>query len=226
MLLYRKKNFFILILGLIFIFIYKNSYATATSNIANILQKKYNSIHCLSTKYIQKLKNHISHEITTRKGDIFVMKKEGITKIRWNTIYPEKEYLFIDNNLVIDYLPSDNIAYKYHLKDVADSRAILNLISGRINISREFSITKDREEEDNTIKYKLIPHNPEPNMVLVYIWVHKKSKLISKIEIIDFFGNTNTISFKDMKINTKLPHNIFIFKANKGTKILEGTPGQ
>ncbi len=222
--LYSKKIF--IVIFFVFFILFNLYVDYGNCNIANELQNKYNKIHSLSTNYIQKLKNHVSHEITIRKGNIFVLKDKNNIKIRWDTIYPETEYLFINGNLVIDYLPSDNIAYKYHLKDVADSRAILNLISGKINISQEFSITEESKENGDITRYKLIPHNPEPNMVLVYIWVNNKTKLISRIKIIDFFGNTNTISFKDIKINIPLGRDIFIFSPKKDTTLLEGTPGE
>ncbi len=193
-------------------------------NIGLILQKKYNEIHSISTEYIQELTNHLSHETTIRKGKIFILKKKGTLKIRWETISPEKEILFVSGDVVWDYIPGDNIAYKYRLKDVADSRTILDLISGKINISREFVLSKEDISKGPYKKYKLIPHRPEPNMVLVYLWISREN-LIHQIEIIDFFGNTNTITLKNTVINQGLDPGLFVFRPNKDTQILEGVPG-
>jgi outer membrane lipoprotein carrier protein len=102
------------------------------------------------------------------------------------------------------------------------SKTILELITGRINLKNKFNIIKD-EDSTQPLKYKLIPKNPEPNMVLVYIWLNKNN-LIKKINIIDFFGNENIITFENTIINPKIEDNLFWETPPEDVEVLEGRP--
>jgi len=191
-------------------------------DISDIIQKKYMSIKALKTDYFQILKNRSTKQENKRQGKIFCKKATGYIKIRWETHWPEEEILIITKNNIWDYFPEDKLAYKYKLTEMEQSKTILELITGRINLKNKFNIIKD-EDSTQPLKYKLIPKNPEPNMVLVYIWLNKNN-LIKKINIIDFFGNENIITFENTIINPKIEDNLFWETPPEDVEVLEGRP--
>ncbi len=214
-----KRSYFFSIIILILII---PSYAMG-KDISKILLNKYKDINSIKTNFQQILKNRSTKEQEKRSGIIYIKKIKGIIKIRWETYFPEKEILIITKTNIWDYFPEEKLAYRYKLREIEQSKTILDLITGNIDIKNKFRIIKDQSDDFGT-KYKLIPKNPEPNMVLVYLWLNKED-LITKIDIVDFFGNENIIIFKDTKINPNIDNDLFWKKPPSNVKILQGHPG-
>lgn len=219
-----KRTFFVNFIILLFFFTILNA---QDQNIGDKLLQKYKTINVIQTYFDQILKSKTTKQEEKRNGIIICKKEKDILKVRWEIQNPENEILIINGETIWDYFPEDKIAYKYKLSKIEQSRIIFDLISGRLNIKEKFTIELENNKENNTlIKYKLIPNNPEPNMVLVYIWVDRDN-WIRKIDIIDFFGNENIISFKDIKSNLPLTDkNLFWEFPPKDIQIFEGRPQQ
>ncbi len=67
------------------------------------------------------------------------------------------------------------LAYKYKLSKVEQSKIIFDLISGKLDLKEKFNIKiEDQGKNIGLTKIKLVPFNPEPNMVLVYLWIDEK----------------------------------------------------
>ncbi len=187
-----------------------------TTNIIN----KYKNIDSIKVNFEQTLISKTTKQKEYKKGIIFCKKEGGNIFVRWENKYPEKEILIVRQNIIWDYFPQDKIAYKYTLSKIEQSKIIFDLMTGKIDLKEKFHV-KIAEKNNNTIKLKLIPKNPSPNMVLVYLWVNE-SGLIKQIDIIDFFGNENIIKFSNISFNPIIGENIFFKTFPEGTKILEG----
>ncbi len=219
-----KKVFF---LNLLIIFFFTSTINSQEDQICDIILQKYRKINTIKTSFDQILKSKTTKQEEQRKGIIICKKTKHALKVRWEIQSPEKEVLIVNGDTIWDYFPENEIAYKYKLSKIEQSRIIFDLISGRLNIKEKFTIEPDRDKKDKNLqKYKLIPNKPEPNMVLVYLWIDN-DYWIRKINIIDFFGNENIISFNDIKTNISLQEkDPFWETVPQHIQIVEGSPQQ
>lgn len=173
--------------------------------IVDKIQNKYESLSSFKSNFEQKLTNAASGEVEMRKGQIAFKQPRHI---HWSTTSPEKELLIVGTDFVWDYYPDEEIAYKYSLGKILKSKTMLRFLSGEANIREDFQVQKQGMENDWQ-KIKLVPHNPEPNLVLAYIWAEPDSGLVRQILLVDFFGNGNQLTLKDLKLNPQLDKDLF-----------------
>ncbi len=176
--------------------------------------KEINNFH---VEFLQELENSNLKEKEIRKGEIYFQKSP--LRIRWEIKEPEREIFFITESKIFDFFPEDKVAYMYDLKDILKSKFLIRFISGKWSFD-EFVVEMEKSKDKRyPVKLKLLPKNPEPSVVLVYLWCDK-NYLIRKIEIFDFFNNKNLIVFKKISINKKFKKSPFEFDTT-GIKILK-----
>ncbi|MDD4649006.1 MAG: outer membrane lipoprotein carrier protein LolA [Desulfoplanes sp.] len=193
-------------------------FASASELTAKI-QQQYTSLQSFQAHFVQKLTNAATHEVEVRSGMIAFAKPRNI---RWETVSPEKELLLVGSDVVWDYFPGEEVAYKYAVEQVLQSKTMLRFISGEANLEEDFVI-EDQGEDGGQHKVKLIPKEPESNLVLAYLWVHPDSHMLGKILIVDFFGNGNELELSDMILNGSIAPATFIFSPPQGVDVQDSS---
>jgi outer membrane lipoprotein carrier protein len=188
-------------------------------DLATDIQKQYDSLQGFTADFMQQLKNAASGEVETRTGRI-AFKQPGL--IRWETETPEKELLLVGQDAVWDYFPEEKTALKYQVSSVLSSKSLLRFISGKANLKEDFVIESQGTEED-LLKLKLIPKEPEPSLVLAYIWVDPTDSLLRSILILDFYGNANKLGLDNLALNPKLDAAQFVFTLPAGVEVKDNT---
>jgi outer membrane lipoprotein carrier protein len=181
------------------------------------IQARYESIDAFTTEFTQELVNAASKEKELREG-VISFKQPRL--IRWETVSPEKELLVVGKEQVWNYFPEDAVAYLYPVDQIFDSKTMLRFISGEANLETDFTV-EEQGKEAGLVKLKLVPRKPEPNLVLAHVWVDPDSALLRRVQLVDFFGNTNQLSFKNTKVSVELPGTLFTFVPPKGVEILK-----
>lgn len=194
------------------------SLATAqASGIVDKIQDQYESLSSFQGTFVQELTNAASGEVEIRKGSI-AFKQPRL--IRWNTTSPEKELLIVGTDFVWDYFPQEDIAYKYSLGKILKSKTMLRFLSGEANIREDFQVQK-QDMENGWQKIKLIPHNPEPNLVLAYIWAEPGTGLVRQILLVDFFGNGNQLTLEELELNPELDKDLFTLAVPDDAEVID-----
>ena len=183
------------------------------------IQKQYQSLESFTASFVQKLTNAATKEVEVRSGRIAFAKPR---QIRWETVAPEKELLLVGTDVVWDYFPDEDVAYKYAVEQVLQSKTMLRFISGEANLEDDFVI-ENQGDDEGRIKLKLIPKEPESNLVLAYIWVQPGTNMLGKVLIVDFFGNGNELDLSDLAMNTPLEPDLFTFVPPKGVDVEDAT---
>lgn len=186
------------------------------------IQKQYETLTGFSARFKQTLTNASTGETEIRTGSL-AFKRPGL--VRWNTETPEPELLIVGSDLVWDYFPDEETAYKYPLSQVLSSRTMIRFISGKGNLEEDFKV-EDQGMESGLRKIKLIPREPEANLVLAYIWVAPNSKMLEKVFLVDFFGNGNELFLEDTVLNPDLREELFQFIPPEEVDILDNTEKQ
>ena len=179
------------------------------------LQKNYEQIKGFKAAFTQRLTHRESGSVEERKGTLLFQKP---LLVRWETAKPHAEILIITPKEIWDYLPDEELAYRYSPQLVQDSRSLIQVITGQARLDQDFTV-KAEGEENGLQKLRLYPKEPTPELVEALIWVDAKAQLIRKAVITDFYANTNEVTFTELTPNVTHPATVFTFTPPKGVEV-------
>ena len=193
---------------------------TAQANsLADAIQKRYDSMQSFQADFQQELSNAASGSVEKRSGKIW-FKQPSL--VRWETQKPEKELLVVGQSAVWNYFEGDKMAMKYRSNQVFNSKTMIRFLSGKANLKEDFKI-EDQGTDGGLTKLRLLPKEPEPTMVLAYIWVDPKTSVLGKVLIVDFFGNGNQVTLIGLTSDKRPDAKLFEFTPPAGTQVKDNT---
>ncbi len=210
------KNYFI---HFILLLCFMLTSPAQAANIEDELQKKYKQINTMQTKFNQKLTHRESGSVERREGTLIFQKP---LNVRWETKDPNAELLLITDKIIWNYLPDEEVAYKYEPNLMQDMQALLEVITGQAKLGEDFEVRTIGKEGELTV-LQLLPYEPKPEMVEAIIGIDTKNMLIKKASIVDFYGNINTLEFTSIETNIKVAKDVFNFTPPKGIDVEDGS---
>ena len=189
--------------------------AAQAADIAATIQARYEKLRTFSATFEQPLTHKESGSVEKRQGSLLFQKP---LLIRWQTDKPHEETLVVTHKEIWDYLADEEIAYRYPLELVRDSRTIIQVITGQAALTKDFDV-KEAGQENGLAKLHLYPKEPAPQMVEALLWVEPSTGYIRRASIIDFYGNSNDVRFTQFKPDTSLKESDFTFTAPKGVEV-------
>lgn len=175
---------------------------------AELIRKRYETLKSFNADFEQTLTHKESGSEEKRKGRLLFQKP---LRIRWQTAEPHEETLVVTDKEIWDYLPDEEIAYRYPPSLVSDSRSIIQVLTGQSVMTRDFDV-KVAGTEDGLVRLLLYPHEPAPQMVEAAIWIEPESGYIRRAKIIDFYGNANDVRFTGFTPDVRIAPIEFRFK--------------
>ncbi|MBN2141335.1 MAG: outer membrane lipoprotein carrier protein LolA [Desulfovibrionaceae bacterium] len=191
------------------------------SDLPDLIQKRYETVESFKADFDQELTHAASGQQELRHGQIW-FKQPGL--VRWQIEDPE-ELFVVARDHVWEYVAEDRIAIKHKAQDLFKSEIMLRILSGRANLKDDFKV-EDQGEDQGLTKVKLVPHKPEMNMVLAYIWVDPKSYLMRRVLVVSFYGDGNQVALKNLKTGVAIPAKTFEFSPPPGVEVQDNTQGQ
>ena len=207
----RIKSIYILAAGLVLM----AATAAQASDIATTIQARYEKLRTFSATFEQTLTHKESGSVEKRQGNLLFQKP---LLIRWQTDKPHEETLVVTSKEIWDYIIDEEIAYRYPLELVRDSRSIIQVITGQAALTKDFDVKEDGQE-NGLAKLHLYPKEAAPQMVEALLWVEPATGYIRRASIIDFYGNSNDVRFTQFKPDTTLKASDFTFTAPKGVEV-------
>ncbi|MDO9083384.1 MAG: outer membrane lipoprotein chaperone LolA [Humidesulfovibrio sp.] len=189
------------------------------SGLADAIQKRYESVQQFQADFQQELTNAASGSVEKRSGKIW-FKQPSL--VRWETVKPEKEILVVGQNMVWNYFEADKIAMKYRANQVFNSKTMIRFLSGKANLKEDFKVV-EQGNEGGLIKVRLVPKEPEPTMVMAYIWVDPKTHMLGRVLIVDFFGNGNQVTLQGLTTDKRSEPRLFEFTPPVGVQVRDNT---
>lgn len=193
------------------------------------MQTAYKTLNSFRADFTQELTHQESGTTETRTG-VLLFKKPLL--VRWESAVPHAELLLVGEQDIWNWLPDEELAYRYHLDIVKDSRSLIAVITGQSPLNRDFDVEFMNETpagEDvaaekaagtlNAAHLLLYPKEPAPQMVEVQLWIDRSSGFIRRAQIMDFYGNTNRITFTKFQPDEKLSARDFAFTPPRGTEV-------
>lgn len=185
------------------------------SDLTGLIQQRYDTLSSFSASFEQTLTHKESGSVEKRQGTLLFQKP---LLIRWQTAKPHAETLVVTAKEIWDYLPDEEVAYRYPPSLAQDSRSIIQVITGQAVLTKDFEV-KDEGRENGLAKLRLYPKEPAPQMVEALIWVEPGSGYIRRASIVDFYGNTNDVRFTEFKADTRPRASDFSFTPPKGVEV-------
>ncbi|MGE4442811.1 MAG: outer membrane lipoprotein chaperone LolA [Desulfomicrobium sp.] len=208
------------LLGLVFVL--TSVWCAQASDLSDRIQKRYDSLQSFRAFFLQKLTNASSREVQERLGSITFKRPRFI---RWETTSPENELLIIGQNTVWEYFPEEETVYRYSVEQVLSSKTMIRFLSGEANLKDDF-IVEDLGADGEFRHLKIIPMEPEPNLVEGELWVRPGQDMLEKIKLVDFFGNINELELTGIEIDVTVEDKDFILNPPEGTDVIEGMVGE
>jgi outer membrane lipoprotein carrier protein len=161
----------------------------------------------------------------TSSGQMLI-KKPGL--LRWDYRDPTVEEIYVNRNDVTMYVPEHKQVLVGKLTQMAASQAPLQLLQGVAKIDEEFEIEPARGGERGESGLPLItltPKSTEPDasrsVSKLVIEVQPKTYFIKTVTIHEISGNISTFAFSNLKPNTGLKSDLFVFKAPAGVEVIK-----
>jgi outer membrane lipoprotein carrier protein len=208
------------ILGFVFVLI--SVCCAQASDLSDQIQKRYDTLQSFRAFFLQKLTNASSREVQERLGSITFKRPRFI---RWETTSPENELLIIGQDTVWEYFPEEETVYRYSVEQVLSSKTMIRFLSGEANLKDDF-IIEDLGTDGEFRHLKIIPMEPEPNLVEGELWVRPGQDMLEKIKLVDFFGNINELELTGIELDVTVEDKDFTLNPPKGTEVIEGMVGE
>ncbi len=226
----QVKN--ILVIAALVLFATSPSWASEvdTEAMPNLIQEKYENMDSFQADFVQELTNIASGEVDVRKGKIWFKQP---SRVRWETSEPEKELLIVGPDFAWDYIEEDELAIKYSVESLLNSKTILRFISGQANLKEDFFVKTEWEGAEavrekwgkGNVILQLTPKEPEPGMVLAFIGVEPDTGLLRQVMIVDFYGNGNEVRLSGIELDVALDEDIFQFSPPEGVIVEDNSQG-
>lgn len=200
------------------LFLFVSAPAFGQSAVVEQIQRQYETITSFQAEFVQELGVAASRETEERRGLLFYQ-QPGL--IRWETRTPEEELLVVGPEEVWNYFAEEETAYRYPSREVLGSAMVLRILSGQARLDEDFLTEEDLVAEAGWRKIRLVPRNPEPNLVEAVIWVDEETFLLRRLRAVDFYGNTNQITLHDLRLNPVLEPALFTFTPPEGVVVLD-----
>ncbi|MGE9986628.1 outer membrane lipoprotein chaperone LolA [Desulfovibrio sp. SGI.169] len=200
--------------GIVFCALFSVS-AVVAADLASIIRQRYETLKSFSAEFEQTLTHKESGSVERRRGSLLFQKP---LLIRWQTAKPHEETLVVTAKEIWDYLPDEEVAYRYPPSLVRDSRSIIQVITGQAALTKDFEV-KPEGDEQGLARLRLYPKEPAPQMVEALIWVEPDSGCIRRASIVDFYGNTNEVRFLSFKADARLNAADFSFTPPRGIDV-------
>lgn len=185
--------------------------------VAAKVQASYADMESFRANFTQELLQRDSGMVQKRSGTI-AFKRPLL--VRWETESPHAELLMVTSKEIWNYLPDEELAYRYSRALAEDSRSLIQVITGQSALTRDFDVEPAEEgTQGGLIHLLLYPKEPTTELTEAQLWIDPATSLIRRAMVMDFYGNTNTVELKDLQKNASVPSSLFSFTPPKGTEV-------
>ncbi len=189
--------------------------AAGQQDILRKTQEAYASMQTFRAEFTQKLSQKETGTTQQRTGSI-IFKKPLL--VRWETAAPNAELLLVNDREIWNYLPDEELAYRYSRSLADDSRSIIQVITGQSPLDRDFEV-QDMAQEDKLLRLTLYPKEASTEMTEVRLWLEPSSGLMRRAVIVDFYGNTNDIQLVKIQPGAPVSEADFRFSPPAGVEV-------
>lgn len=97
----------------------------------------------------------------------------------------------------------------------------LKFLMGQGELLADFNVSFTEESTRESPELELVPKKPTPKYKKLHFKVDSDAEQVTKTTVFDPYGNTNTIHFREVAINSNLPDSGFEFEPPENARIIK-----
>jgi outer membrane lipoprotein carrier protein len=191
----------------------------SAEEIANALQKKYDTIRDFSADFLHQYEGGPLRRKREERGTLLV-KKPG--KMRWNYKPPDEKVFVADGVRLIQYFPQENRAIVGPVP--ADDEGALLFLAGRGNLTRDFNISLVTSGATDTWTLKLEPKRRQAEYDWLEVTAARDTFLLRSLTVAEKAGSRSTFHLSNFKENPGLTDKQFDFSIPRGAEVSNAGP--
>jgi len=207
-----------------FIYAERPAYAAELPPIDDVisrLQQTYEQTIDFKADFIQEATIKSIKRTAGEEGVVFFQNPRNML---WNYTKPKAKKMVINARKVWLYLPQEKVAYTQDADYIFQSKVLIKFLTGLGKLKDDFTIEYAKPNAlDKNENYRLVltPLEKSASYNTLQITVDKNIFYILQVNFDDTFGNTTTLRFSNISINTGLAPNIFQFTPPAGVSVFK-----
>ena len=154
------------------------------------------------------------------RGTVWI-KKPG--KMKWVYSSPDPQVLISNQKNLWLYTPEEEQVTKMPIESVYSSNTPALFLAGQGILTDIFNVVRVLTEKDKFVAV-FTPKEVESSLSRLVLRANKNNYQITGATVYDKLGNKTSIKFRSIRINEKIPENVFNFKVPAGVEIQDFTP--
>ena len=193
----------------------------AVGDIAQKLQSSYENAKDLKANFIQEATITSIKKTQREEGLLYFKNPKNMI---WEYTKPQGKKLVINSQKAWLYLSQEKIVYTQKSESIFQSKFLINFFSGSGKLKNDFVIKYAEPkayDKDGNYLLVLTPREKTAACNLVKLTIDKNNFYILQISFDDVMGNSTTLKFSNISINTGLSQKMFQFKTPAGVEVFE-----
>ncbi|MGA2781752.1 MAG: outer membrane lipoprotein carrier protein LolA [Smithella sp.] len=190
-------------------------------NVIQKLQLTYEKTKDLKADFIQEVAIKSIKKTEQEEGKVFFKNPKNML---WEYTKPKGKKLIINSQTAWLYLANEKVAYRQKSESIFQSKFLINFFAGAGKLKNDFTIKYAEPKalnKDGNYLLVLIPREKTATCNSVKLTVDKNDFCILQVSFDDVMGNSTTLKFSNISINSGVAQKIFQFKPPAGVQIFE-----
>jgi outer membrane lipoprotein carrier protein len=190
-------------------------------DIAQKLQSTYEKTKDLKADFIQEATIKSIKKTEREEGKVFFKNPKNML---WEYTKPQGKKLVINSQTAWLYLSEEKVAYRQKSESIFQSKFLINFFAGMGKLKDDFVIKYAEPkayDKDGNYLLVLTPREKTAACNSVKLTIDKSNFYILQVSFDDVMGNSTTLKFSNISINTGLEQKMFQFKPPNGVQVFE-----
>ena len=193
----------------------------AVGDIAQKLQSSYEKTKDLKADFVQEAMIKSIKKTQREEGLLFFKNPKNML---WEYTKPKGKKLVINSQKAWLYLSQEKVVYTQKSESIFQSKFLINFFSGSGKLKNDFVIKyaePKAQDKDGNYLLVLIPREKTAACNSIKLTIDKNNFYILQISFDDVMGNSTTLKFSNISVNTGMAQKMFQFKPPAGVQIFE-----
>jgi len=185
------------------------------------IQQTYEKTDDFKADFIQEATIKSIKKTEREEGKVFFKNPKNML---WDYTKPKGKKMVINSQTSWLYLAGEKVVYTQKSEKIFQSKTLISFFSGSGKLKDDFIIKYAEPkalDKDGNYLLVLIPREKTAACNLVKLSIDKNNFNILQVSFDDAFGNSTTLKFSNISINTGLSQKIFQFKPPAGVEVFQ-----
>jgi outer membrane lipoprotein carrier protein len=180
------------------------------------LQQRYSQVRDFTADFTQAYEGLLMRRATVERGKMLLKKP---SRVRFTYERPEHKEFVADGSQFYSYFPEERAGSVYPLPKPGEESTALQFLAGRGDLRRDFVASLPADQPQDEWQLRLEPRKKDQaDFETLTLLVDRRTLALHGFITTDDQG-TSTIRFSNLKENTGLKDDAFLFRFPPGTEI-------